>query len=153
GTLTLTTGTLLADAAGRTLANNFVFNNSGVAAAAASVNSAAGFILGSSSYNGASSGSTANSTLTFTGAGALDNITFNNGVISPTVLAVYNTTTFSGTLGGPGELVVAGPGNLVLSGTNTYAGGTVLNSSGIGLVSEDVVTTAQAAVTGLNLPG
>src|SRR5205085_1803974 len=117
---------------GRTLGNNYVFNNSGLVNPAASTNLAAGFILGASSFNGSASGSTTNSNLTFTGSGALDNVTLGNTatgfVLSPTVLAVYNTTTLSGSLSGPGGVVVAGPGNLVLSGSaNTFAGGAVLN--------------------------
>ena len=150
GTLALTTGTLLADSTGRTLANAFVFNNSGISNPAANSPTVAGFILGSSSYNGASSGSTVNSSLTFTGAGAFDNVTFTNGVPLPTVLAVYNTTTFSGAIGGPGGILVAGPGNLILSGTNTYAGGTVLNSSGTGVVESQEPTYLTSTVTGLN---
>src|SRR5262249_45235704 len=142
GTLALTTGTLLADAAGRTIANDLVFNNSGIANPTASVNTATGFILGASSYNGASSGSTTNSSLTFTGTAALDNIAPTNGAPAPTVLVVYNTTTFSGPISGPGGLVVAGPGNLILSGSNTYAGGTVLNSSGTGVVESQFATSA-----------
>ena len=37
-------------------------------------------------------------------------------------------------MSGPGGLIVAGPGNLALNGNNTYAGGTVLNSSAGGVV-------------------
>ena len=131
GTLVLTTGTLLADSAGSTLANNFVLNGSG-------------FIFGASSYNGTTSGSTNNSTLTFIGAGALDNV----AAFITTV--VYNTTTFSNTVSGPGGLLVAGPGNLILSGVNTYAGGTVLNSSGTGVVAAQYTTSTTSTVTGIN---
>ncbi len=149
GTLYLTTGTLLAGAAGATLPNNFVFNNSGIALPAASTSTAAGFILGSSSYNGTNSGNTFNSSLTFTGTGAFDNLTFTSGVSSPTVLVVYNNTTFSNNISGPGGIIVTGPGNLVLAGTNTYAGGTVLNSSGTGVISSQAPTSLISTVTGL----
>src|SRR5262249_5112499 len=116
----------------------------------ASVNTATGFMLGASSYNGASSGSTTNSSLTFTGTAALDNIAPTNGAPAPTVLVVYNTTTFNGPISGPGGLVVARPGNLILSGSNTYAGGTVLNSSGTGVVESQFATSATSIVTGIN---
>ena len=114
GTLTLTSGTVLANASGVTVANTLVVNQP---------NTQYPLNLGGSSSGGAS---TTNSSLTFSGSTTLT---------STNLLQVFNTTTFSGAIGGPGGLVVAGPGNLVLSGTNTYMGGTVLNSAGGGIAA------------------
>ena len=114
GTLTLTNGTVLADAAGRTLTNAVVINQP---------TTTFPLSLGGSSANGSS---TSGSTLTFSGGVTLAN---------SDLLDVFNTTTFSGTVSGPGGLIVAGPGNLVLSGTNTFFGGTVLDSAGGGITA------------------
>ncbi len=151
GALTLTSGTLMADANAHTLANNLVING--------------GITLGASSEGG-TTGST-NSNLTFSGnvllTGTTSALVENAGVsVNPQTIAgtlpqnslqVYNTTTFSGNVSGPGGLVVMGPGNLVLSGaSNTYAGGTTLNSAGGGLQASFLNTggTNNIAATSFN---
>ena len=151
-TLYLTTGTILAGSAGSSIANNVVINGPGL-------------IFGGSSYNGLSSASSTNSNLTFTGpivlsqamtAAATTGLAAGNiGPVStsgPTTIAVYNTTTFSNNVSGPGGLIVAGPGNLILAGpNNTYAGGTVLNSAGTGIASAQYTTSGGTnQITGTN---
>src|SRR5207253_11079128 len=95
-------------------------------------------MLAPSSFRGSGIGSSA---LTFTGNGVL---------VASDLVEVFNTSTFSGVLSGPGGLTVAGPGNLILSGSNTYSGGTVLNSAGGGLTANFYNGTAPSFVTGAN---
>ena len=119
GTLTLTSGTLLAGSAGASLGNSNVVLNGSLTVPVV--------FGGSSIGNTASTTSTSStSSLTFSGATTL---------ATPTFVQVMNNTTFSNTISGPGGLVVAGPGNLSLLGANNYYGGTVLNSAGGGVVA------------------
>src|SRR5207302_582815 len=132
GTLTLTTGTLLADAAGRTLANNVVLNGFG-------------FIFGGSSYNGSASGSTASSSLTFTGtdpnvnyptaAGPFPAVGFGNAPANPpgipiTLEAVIET----------GYVNIVTPGNYTFGMISDD--GTVAYIDGILVVNNDQTSTA-----------
>ena len=119
GTLTLTSGTLLAGSAGASLGNSNVVLNGSLTVPV---------VFGGSSIGSTASTTSTSSTssLTFSGATTL---------ATPTFVQVMNNTTFSNTVTGPGGLVVAGPGNLSLLGANTYYGGTVLNSAGGGVVS------------------
>ena len=137
GILAIASGTLLAGGNGAiSLANNLLLNGQGV-------------ILGSSSYNGLGSGSTLNSNLTFTGGVALAVPV--TTTLTMTLAEIYNSVIIQGNISGAGGLVVAGPGNLTLNGTSdTYAGGTVLNSSGTGVASSQYVTSANSVVTSIN---
>ncbi len=128
GTLILTTGSLFAEAGGLTLSNNLVLNGN--------------FTLGGSSYTAMGTGSSSNANFIFSGVALLTQVFLSltppsllNLPLVNLLLTVLNTSTFSGNVSGPGGLTVAGPGNLVLNGSNTYAGGTILNSSAGGLVA------------------
>jgi autotransporter-associated beta strand protein len=69
------------------------------------------------------------------GPGALN---LSNATSAPVALNVGNnnsSTTYSGALQGPGGLIKIGTGTLFLSGSDTYTGGTVVNSGVIFVVN------------------
>lgn len=70
-------------------------------------------------------------TATLGGLAGAGNFTLRNNLAAPVTLSVGTnnaSTTFSGTLSGPGGIVKTGTGSLTLSGANTYNGTTTLSS-------------------------
>ena len=77
---------------------------------------------------------------------ALDNIIPTNGVLAPTTLVVYNTTTFGGTVGGR---ALRGRAGQPLSFPDQHVRRRHrLNSSGIGLINSQMATYLISTVTG-----
>ena len=102
-----------------------------------------------------------------TGTGGVFNPTITNNVVlqSPTLVHVQalagtanNPTpdgflTFSGNISGPGSLSLTGPGisdfdqgSLILTGTNTYAGGTIVNGGIVNVNADAALGAANAPV-------
>ncbi|MCW6507581.1 autotransporter outer membrane beta-barrel domain-containing protein [Lichenifustis flavocetrariae] len=55
---------------------------------------------------------------------------------------------FSGTVSGPGSLTVEGGGTFILSGTNTYAGGTIIEQSRVGVTNANSLGTGSVTFAG-----
>ncbi|MGC9941922.1 MAG: autotransporter-associated beta strand repeat-containing protein [Verrucomicrobiota bacterium] len=81
------------------------------------------------------------SILSLAGAGS---VTLGSGTLTINNIAA---TTFSGVLGGTGNLVKSGTGVLTLSGVNTYSGGTSINAGAISVAANTGLGNASGTLT------
>jgi len=175
GATTVTGGTLTIGGAGNlgngsyagVIANagSFVYSSSAAQTLSGTISGAGSLIqsgpgtltlAGTNTYTGATT--ITGGTLTIGGAGSLGTGSY-AGAISNAGSFVYNSSaaqTLSGTISGAGSLTQSGPGTLILSGSNTFFGGTTINSGTLqlGKASALGATTAALTVNGaLNLSG